>query len=184
MQDDLTQLWLEYHVKLHDFIECRVSDPMLADDILQDVFLKIHANIEHLKSKEKIRAWIYKIAANAIIDHYRTHKPVAELPETLSAFEDDSCEEERNEIMTGLRSIINSLPPHYAAAVMMSEFEGLTQQEIASRLGLSLSGAKSRVQRGRSLLKERLLECCRFEFDKRGRPIDYERKKEVLCCKK
>ncbi len=184
MQHDLTQLWMEYHVKLHDFIERRVSDPMLADDILQDVFIKIHANIEHLESKEKIRAWIYKIAANAIIDYYRTHKPVTELPETLSVFGDDSREEERNEIMTGLLSIINSLPPHYATAVMMSEFEGLTQQAIASRLGLSLSGAKSRVQRGRALLKERLLECCRFEFDKRGRPIDYERKKGGLCCVK
>jgi RNA polymerase sigma-70 factor, ECF subfamily len=74
--------------------------------------------------------------------------------------------------------MIQLLPENYREAVILSELKGLTQKEVARLQGTSLSGAKSRVQRGRSLLKNMLAECCRLEFDHRGRLCDYEPKGE------
>ncbi len=72
--------------------------------------------------------------------------------------------------------MIQRLPETYREAVILSEIKGLTQKEVAQMQGTSLSGAKSRVQRGRALLKEMLADCCRLEFDHKGRLCDYERK--------
>jgi RNA polymerase sigma-70 factor (ECF subfamily) len=71
----------------------------------------------------------------------------------------------------------------YRQAVQLSEIEGLPQQEVADRLGLSLSGAKSRIQRGRLMLKDELERCCRFEFDRRGNVMDYEPRPERTVCR-
>jgi RNA polymerase sigma-70 factor (ECF subfamily) len=70
--------------------------------------------------------------------------------------------------------MIERLPDHYRQAVMLSEIEGLKQREVAIKQGISLSGAKSRVQRGRKMLKEMLMAGCHFEFDHRGTVIDYQ----------
>ena len=77
--------------------------------------------------------------------------------------------------------MIERLPDHYGKALMLSEIQGLKQRDIARREGLTLSGAKSRVQRGRKMLKGMLLDCCRFEFDKHGNLIDYERRQRPDC---
>jgi len=165
MMNRIEQIWKEYHTELHSFIQSRVGDPSIADDVLQEVFIRIISRIDTLKDSTKIQSWIYQIARNAIIDHYRAHKIVEELPETLAAEEVEPSEKVRQEIESGLLPMIQSLPEPYGQAVMLSEIEGLTQKEVAKRQGLSLSGAKSRVQRGRAMLKEMLLECCHFEFD-------------------
>ena len=169
-------IWKEYHTGLHSFIQSRVGDTSVADDILQDVFLRIHSRIGTLKESSKIQSWIYQITRNAIIDHYRAHKKMEELPETLAASEPEPDDQSRWEIGTCLLPMIQSLPEHYRQALMMSEMEGMTQKEVAVKQELSLSGAKSRVQRGREMVKEMLLQCCRFEFDHRGSVIDYESK--------
>ena len=170
------QIWEEYHARLHGFIQSRVGDASVADDILQEVFLRIHSRIDTLKEDRKIQSWIYQIARNAIIDHYRAYKKMEELPETLAAPEPEPDDRARREIGACLLPMVQSLPEHYCQALMMSEMEGLTQREVATEQGLSLSGAKSRVQRGRAMMKERLLECCRFEFDHRGSVMDHEYK--------
>jgi RNA polymerase sigma-70 factor (ECF subfamily) len=83
-------------------------------------------------------------------------------------------------LAASLRSMIDCLPEEYREALILTEFEGITQQELAQRLGLSLSGAKSRVQRGRKMLREMLLACCHFEFDRLGKVIDYY--PHCQCC--
>jgi RNA polymerase sigma-70 factor (ECF subfamily) len=77
--------------------------------------------------------------------------------------------------------MIYSLPEPYRDAVVLTELEGLTQRELANRLGISLSGAKSRVQRGRAQLKQMLDECCTFEFDRRGKVIDCTPRAKTGC---
>lgn len=72
--------------------------------------------------------------------------------------------------------MIQLLPEKYREAVILSELKGLTQKDLAEVQGISLSGAKSRVQRGRVLLKKMVEECCRLEFDHKGRLCNYERK--------
>jgi len=171
MNATLEHIWHEFAGKLGQFIRARVADPATAEDILQDVFVKIHKRLGQLQDPAKLEGWIYLIARNAIIDHYRTRKETVEVPENLPA-EPNATDGEIEELKSSFRRMIYSLPEPYREAVVLTELEGLTQQKLASRLGISLSGAKSRVQRGRAQLKQMLDECCTFEFDRRGKVID------------
>jgi RNA polymerase sigma-70 factor, ECF subfamily len=180
MNATLEHIWHEFAAKLGQFIRARVNDPATAEDILQDVFVKIQARLDQLKDPAKLQSWIYLIARNAIIDHYRTRKETVEVPETLATdHEPESSELE--ELKASFRRMIYSLPDPYREALVLTEFEGLTQQQLADRLGISLSGAKSRVQRGREQLKDMLHECCTFEFDRRGKVIECNPRAKAKC---
>jgi RNA polymerase sigma-70 factor (ECF subfamily) len=168
------QIWNDYHSKLHGFIESRVGDASIADDILQEVFVRIHSRIDTLRNANKIRSWIYQITRNAIIDHYRAQKTTQEVPETLVAVEAEPSDQARQEIAGCLVPMIQALPETYRQTMMMSEIEGLTQKQVAEKQDLSVPGAKARVQRGRAKLRDMLLDCCQFQFDHRGRVMDYE----------
>lgn len=166
-------IWNDYHNRLHSFILSRVKNKAIADDILQDVFVKIHHKIDSLKENDKIVSWIYQIAKNSIIDHYRKQMKTSEIPESLMMPEMPISEKTKNEILECLLPIVEKLPDRYRKAVVLSEIEGLSQKAAADILKLSLSGAKSRIQRGRVMIKNMLLACCRFEFSHQGVPIDY-----------
>jgi RNA polymerase sigma-70 factor (ECF subfamily) len=181
MADCTEYVWKEYHDKLHGFILSRVNESSVADDILQDVFMRILSRIDTLKDCDKLQSWIYQITRNAIIDHYRAQKKMVELPSTLAAPDAELSNTASKEIDTCLLPMIESLPDPYRESVMLSEIEGRTQKEVAQKQGISLSGAKARVQRGRSMIKKMMFGCCRFEFDKRGNVIDYERKADSDC---
>ena len=177
------QIWRQYHEGMHGFILSRVGDEAACDDILQEVFIRVHTRIGSLKDDGKIRSWIYRIARNAIVDHYRSQKNMSALPDGLAAAEDDATDRARGEIESWLVPMIQSLPEPYRQALVLSEIDGLTQKEVAQRQNLSLSGAKSRIQRGRVMLKKLLVDCCRFEFDHRGKVIDWEKKSaQDDCC--
>jgi len=170
---DIEQIYYRFRGQIKDFILKRVRDNQIAEDIVQDVFLKIHNRIESLRDKGKLESWVYQIARNAINDHFRQAKtlPLADdnIPEDVS----DKDDEIFHNIAQGLEPMIDALPDHYREAILLTEFRGLTQKEMADELGISLSGAKSRVQRARHMLKHALLRCCHFEFDRFGKIIDY-----------
>jgi RNA polymerase sigma-70 factor, ECF subfamily len=180
MNATLEHIWQEFAVKLGQFIRSRVTDPATAEDILQDVFVKIHKRLGSLQDPAKLERWIYLIARHAIIDHYRSRKATVEVPETLPA-EADAGDAEFEGLKAAFRRMIESLPEAYREALVLTEYEGLTQSELAQRLGISLSGAKSRVQRGRARLKEMLNQCCTFEFDRRGKVIECEPRSKSGC---
>ncbi len=167
----LESIWNEFAVRLAQFIRARVSGRATVEDILQDVFGKIQGRLDSLEDPSRLQSWLYSLTRNAIIDHYRTRKETTEVPESLPT-EPPSNDMEMEELKAAVRRMISSLPEPYRAALVLTEFEGLTQKEVAERFGLSLSGAKSRVQRGREQLKQLLHERCTFEFDRRGRVID------------
>ena len=175
MNATVEHIWHAFAEKLGQFIRSRVSDRAAAEDILQDVFVKIQNRLGQLQDPAKLQGWIYLIARNAIIDHYRTRKETVEVPDNLPA-EPDGDDGEVEELKAAFRRMIYSLPDPYREAVVLSELDGLTQVELARRLGISLSAAKSRVQRGRRQLKDMLHECCAFEFDRRGQVIGCEPK--------
>ncbi len=180
MNTTLEHIWDEFAEKLGQFIRSRVSDPAAAEDILQDVFLKIQQRLGQLKDWAKLQSWIYLMTRNAIIDYYRTRKETVEMPDGLP-FEADTGDADVEELKAAFRRMIDNLPEPYREAVLLTEIEGLTQQQFAERLGLSLSGAKSRVQRGRAQLRKMLDECCTFEFDRRGKVIGCEPRAKAGC---
>lgn len=159
-------LWAEHKAKLRGYIAKHVRDSAAVDDILQDVFLKLHTSLHTVRSHGSLAPWLYRIAANAIADHYRMQKPSEEISDELAAPEPEP--DYIGDLAACLQPLIDELPETYRAALVLSEIEGLPQKEVADRLGLSLSGAKSRVQRGREKLRQRLSECCNIETGKNG----------------
>ncbi|MEX0718529.1 MAG: RNA polymerase sigma factor SigZ [Planctomycetaceae bacterium] len=177
--------WLRLSGDLRRFIRRRVADDHAAEDLLQETFLRIHRGIDALADADRLAAWVHRIARNVIVDHYRkTSESAVELSDTEpAAAEMDRVGHLRNEAGSWLEGLIRELPEKYREAVRLAEIEGVPGREVADRLGLSLSGAKSRIQRGRRLLKEALDRCCTFEFDRRGNLTDYEPRPDRTVCR-
>jgi RNA polymerase sigma-70 factor (ECF subfamily) len=168
-------IWTEYHDKLSAFLRTRVANDV-AEDILQDVFVKIHSRIDSLKENTKLESWLYQITRNAVIDYYRSKKPTVDLPEWIEQAQADEDEIIRKELSSCLVPMIEQLPDKYRTAIKLSEIDSKTQKEVAELEKISLSGAKSRVQRGRSILKGMLHECCKFELNGNNQLVDYKKK--------
>jgi RNA polymerase sigma-70 factor (ECF subfamily) len=168
------QLWETFSGPLHQFIRRRVQDPHSAEDILQDVFLKIHTHIDSLRTHDRLTSWIYQITRNAIADYYRAQRPTAELAETIPAADALADDDVVRELSPCVAAMVAELPEAYREALRLTEYQGLSQKALSERLGISFSGAKSRVQRARAKIKEQLLACCHFQFDHAGRIIDYQ----------
>jgi RNA polymerase sigma-70 factor (ECF subfamily) len=175
MRVSTEQAWREMSQKLHGFFRRRVDDDQLAQDLVQDTFLRIHNNIDTLQDQERLTAWVYRIAASILADHFRKGFVSKEILTNDITLVDEYPEENYNEKMAGwLGQMVQNLPATYRDAVALAELEGVTQRQISDRLGISLSGAKSRVQRGREKLKDQLLQCCHVELDRRGNVTDYQ----------
>ncbi len=189
-QDATYQIWVELKTNLHRFIVRRAHNEADADDILQDVFFKIHLNIGRLRDTTKLHAWVYQITRNAIADYYRARRSDISLDDERDAFdvareEPSDADTEREEIFACLDPMVERLPGDYRTALVMSDVRGITQSKVADRLNLSLSGAKSKVQRARRKMKTMLLECCHFEFDRLGRAVRMdERRCDSECGKR
>ena len=172
------EVWEEFSDRLRSFIRTRVASDVDADDLLSDVFMKVHTRIDGLRDDERIASWLYRITRNTVIDHYRRRRENTDL---LDLPEPEMSERDAEQTIAGdLRGMVDDLPDKYRQALLLTEFEGLTQVEMADKLGLSVSGAKSRVQRARGMLRDELLACCHFEFDRRGHMIDFTPKR--ACC--
>lgn len=180
METPLETLWQQFSARLRAFILRRVEDEAVAEDLLQEVFLRIHTRMGGLHDSQRLEAWVFQITRNAIIDHYRSRRPWATISEDV-AVEDELLPEPdaAGEIAGSLREMAQALPEPYRQALILTEFNGLSQKELADRLGISLSGAKSRVQRARQKIKDELLNCCHFEFDRYGRVVEFW---EHCCC--
>jgi RNA polymerase sigma-70 factor (ECF subfamily) len=177
---DASVIWQSLNTPLERFIRSRVPDEQTAHDLLQDVYLKIHRNIDTLHDDDRMQAWVYQIARNTIHDFYRSEKSTLEITEMLPAPDEESEDEITARLAQSVRRMLDLLSDDYREALLLVDYEGLSQKELAERLGISLSGAKSRVQRGRKMLRELLLLCCHFEFDRLGKVIDYYPRCE--CC--
>ncbi len=164
-------VWARLSEDLRRFIRRRVSDEHLSDDLLQETFLRVHRSMGTLQEADRLAAWVYRIARNVIHDHHRrARNPTVALAD---ADPPDDCGDPSGDLRCRgadwLDEMIQSLPEGYRGAVQLAEIEGLSQQEVADRLGLSLSGAKSRIQRGRAML--------------RGNMVDYDPKPDRKVCR-
>ena len=169
------KIWHDFHSRLVVFIRGKVAEDAV-DDILQDVFIKIHTRIDSLKEDVKLESWVYQVTRNTIIDYFRSKRPMENLPDGLEQPQPEKEETIRKELSSCLQPMINKLPDKYREAIQLSEIENKTQNEVAKIANISLSGAKSRVQRGRSLLKGMLHQCCELEVGKSNQIVDYTKK--------
>jgi RNA polymerase sigma-70 factor (ECF subfamily) len=174
MEPTATTIWEQFNGSLKALICQKLDHDDCCEDILQDLYLKIFINIGKVRSADNIRAYVFQMAHNAVTDHYRKrNRALATGSDDLMLSQAD-VKEEKNEYQLAdccLRPMIEALPDIYRDALILTELEGNTQQQLANRLGISLSAAKSRVQRAREKLKEEILKCCQYEFDRYGNII-------------
>ena len=164
--------WQNHKTLLRDCVSKRIDDPDAVEDILQDVYIKASSNLHQLKSKGSLKSWLYRIAYNTIMDFYRQRQANEALPQELAIEEEDTSTQAHRELAQCLQPLIDELPEKYATPLRMAELEGISQQAIADELGLSLSGAKSRIQRSRVKFRQQMMACCDFEIGQQG-IIDY-----------
>jgi RNA polymerase sigma-70 factor (ECF subfamily) len=180
--DPVEEFWESYCCRLLAFIRGRVANEADAEDILQEVFLRVHRHLCCNADWQRPEAWFYQIARNLIVDYYRSRE-WSEIPEDFPGPEADLSEtieeDPEAQLAFSLQDTLQAVPEPYRQALILTEYDGLSQKELAARLGLSLPGAKSRVQRARQKLRDLLLACCHLEFDRRGRVIDFY---EHCCC--
>ncbi|HVS52677.1 MAG TPA: RNA polymerase sigma factor SigZ [Opitutaceae bacterium] len=171
----------EFAAKLRAFLRRRVRDDATADDLAQETMLKVFRSRETLRDGQRLEAWLYRIARTTLIDYYRRQRPGAELPADLAAEAPEPIDDVTAAMTRSLKIFLEELPAAYREPVRLAEFEGLPLAKIALRLGLSLTAVKSRVRRGRAMLKKKLQDCCRLEFDRMGKIIGYERRRPKEC---
>lgn len=186
-----TAVWRPFVDGLRSFIMSRVPSAD-AEDVLQDTLIRLHENASSLRDADRAEAWVFSIARRAIADYFRQEErrpvdpsvdePMVETdpsPENLAPYEGDHDPHE--EVLSWLRPMAEELPEMYRRPLIMADFEGHTQQAVADEIGLSLSGAKSRVQRARTKLRDILTRCCEIEFGPEGRAVAFRRRETDPC---
>ena len=176
--------WAELHTNIRGFVARRVRQPADVDDIVQQVFLRVHQALPTLRDADKLHAWVYQTTRRTIADHYRALAQRREVPEGTAVdvvpdqpgnpTADEHEESALQELAACLKPLIGRLAVADQEALRLVEFEGRSQVEAAGRLGLSVSGMKSRVQRARLHLRSALDDCCRIALDRRGGVLGYE----------
>lgn len=177
MTKDVTNIWASFNKELKGFIYNKTRNSADTDDILQEVFVKIIRNIDKVNQSENLRQYLYGIVRNTLNDYFKNQKSFlsdSEIQEPFSETETNSLNETIAECC--IKPFINKLPEDYKQALLITEFQDISQKELAEKLNISYSGAKSRVQRGRVKLKELILNCCAYQNDKYGNLIDTEDK--------
>ena len=138
-----------------------VADSEDANDIAQEVFIKVYRNLDKYSSEFRFSTWIIRIATNTVIDFRRKKKQEfvsidemeTELPDIVTPENEYIEKEQKSELMNA----INSLPDMYKMPIVLYHLEGLSYQDISSILGVSMSKIKNRIFRGRKLLKEEII---------------------------
>ncbi len=171
-----------YRDQIRGYITHLVQDPVQAEDLVQDTFLKAQQNQESLRDLAALKAWLYRIATNVCRDHFRHLRSSAAAPlpdlEFRGLLEDDNITEpeelgvdslvERGEMSRCVQKLIRQLPENYRLAILLHDVQGLSNAEAALALGCSCQAAKIQLHRARRRLKEAMLHACDFSRDERG----------------
>lgn len=183
---DPTALWNDFAPPLRAFLARRVPAGVDADDLLQEVFLRVIRHVNTLRATDRPEAWLFQIARNAVRDSLRARQrrdgrtdPLEiDLPDESDAAAVRASEAELAPCLT---SMIGRLPEAYRSAIELTSLRGLTQADAARDAGISLSGMKSRVQRGREQLRQMLVRCCEIRIDVRGGISDFHLRSPGSC---
>jgi RNA polymerase sigma-70 factor, ECF subfamily len=170
------ELWDIYNTRIKKYIMGKVSDKFEAEDLFQEVGIRVLNSEKNILEVDNVEAWLYRIASNVIIDYYR-HKDRLNYVEDVDAvlFKDSSVSESDNynhETVSCLLKMTEILPETYKEAILQSDFKGIPQNSLSEAWGLSHSGAKNRVQRARKKLKETMLDCCEVRSDHQGNILE------------
>jgi len=172
---EVAGIYKQFRSELFGYIKSKVSSREDAEDILQNVFIKISSNVEQLTENVKLKNWIFTITRNSIIDYYRINankKKLGineEITEEIPEPEDSDSTKGLDQCMT---SMIGLLPEEYREIIIESEIQGMKQKDLAEKYSIAYPSMRSRVQRGREKLKQLFYNCCHIETDRLGNVIE------------
>jgi RNA polymerase sigma-70 factor, ECF subfamily len=186
------ELFTGLHERLRGFVGRRIGDPDAADDVAQEVLLRLHRNLGDLRIEDRLDAFAYRIARNAIIDHYRSRASAKETPaapDDLNARvdadgdtdEDPNEANGREELARCLEPLVRRLAEPYRQALTLTDLGNLSQVEAARVAGLSVPGMKTRVQRARAQVHELLTDCCDVALDEDRQIAEVQRTGPCAC---
>jgi RNA polymerase sigma-70 factor (ECF subfamily) len=180
MEIDPQTLSAEFLKRLHAFVRGWVRTDADADDVVQDVLTKL---VQHgAPAPASVHAWLFTVARHVLIDRSRTRRPLVGLPAVDLAEEpSEPSGEVSRELARCLEPMMAALSDDDRLVLTRIDLRGESQVELARELSISNSGIKSRVQRARKRLRAVLENCCSVEQDRRGNPIDYEKRSRSNC---
>ena len=167
----LTTAWTAHQSELRGWLRRQLGNPAAADDLLQDLFVKALRQGERFCSVHNARAWLFEVARNTLADHLRVAHPMVALPDDLATPIDDT--DTVDTLTACLPRVLSELSTDDREAITLCDLQGMAQAEFAAAMGLSLSAAKSRVQRVRQRLKQRMTQVCQVQLDHAGRVSDF-----------
>ena len=173
--------WSDYRNRLYEYTLGQLGNPGVADDVVQDVFVRAWTARHSLRDQDRLGPWLYTITRNVIIDYQRKRRLPEALPASLPMPEEETVNGAVQALATCVIPFIENLPPIYKEALILTDIKGLSQKEAARQLGMSYSGFKSRVQRARTMLKDEFLDCCRIYQDARGGITAFEPRCQEPC---
>ena len=162
---DTQDIWKLHADDIKYFIFSKVKDEVVAEDLVQETFIKVHTKLNTLKDKDKLKSWLFSIARYTVMDYFRSKKIVYETTDEDFIFEEQKLEHTEADCLHG---IIKSLPQKYRDPLFLSDVKGLKQQQIADQLHLPLPTIKSQIQRGRKLIAQGFVDCCDFVINDEG----------------
>ena len=176
--------WTDVAARLRPFVAHRVPTSDI-DDVVQDVLVRMHRGLPALRENDRFSAWMFQVARNAIADAGRKHAraPINEpdLDDLPAAPATDDDREAATHLAGCVSLFVAQLASPYREAITLVELEGRTAKEAAEMVGISVSGMKSRVQRGRAQLRELFEQCCEIAVDARGKPTDFTPRSCKTC---
>lgn len=162
-----------FAAELRRYVARRVPGPD-ADDVLQEVLLRIHLGVGAVREQERLAPWVYRVARSVVIDHHRRRlAPAAPADEDVPDELDDTEPEAARALLAAcVEPFLDGLPPEQAEALRLTDLGTLTQLDAARQLGVPLPTLKARVQRGRRRMRAAFEACCDLERDARGSVVD------------
>jgi RNA polymerase sigma-70 factor, ECF subfamily len=184
IQPNARGAWQQLEGQLRPFVARRLSESADVDDVLQDIYLRIQAGVGELRDSDRFGPWVYRVARSALADHGRSRArhplPVDAVEEKAPVAPPEALEEGDGSaeltLAQNVAVFVAALPSPYREAITLTELQGMSQKDAAEMLGISLSGMKSRVQRGRQRIRDMLQACCEIALDARGRVLSYDRR--------
>lgn len=181
MNDKMNDLYIKFRKPLLYFIENKISEKDLAQDLLHEVFIKASKNIHTLEKEENIQAWLYMITKNIIIDYYRKNK-ISTIDNVDDFFTKEQEEYLLNDLSCCLKTYINNLPKKQSKILKSLYFSEVSLVEYAQEQNINLSTAKSQSKRAKEKLKNLFEECCLFSINKQNNIVDYSFKNDKCAC--
>ena len=172
---NLESIWQEYSTSLRGFLYSRVSNDADVEDLLQEVLIKTHQNLDTVKSSEKIKPWLFQITNNTINDFYRKKGRSKDISAADLWYADDDVVVEQA-LAQCVEPFIRALPKKSADLLLAIDIEGQSQKDYAEKAGISYSTIKSQVQRGRAKLRTLFDDCCSLTLDKHGNVVEFQAK--------